>query len=229
MSEQNQKTYARIRSFVMRSGRMTESQQRDYSTLRDRWCLPYNEELLNYSDIFSNTNDVFAEIGFGMGHAISELAQTNPDKNYLGIEVHKPGVGRLLSDIKHYALTNIFVIEHDAVEVLESMIGDNSIRGFHVFFPDPWPKKKHHKRRLLQEYFLELLAKKLCNDGYIYIVTDWQEYADFVLEEAKNISLLRNKYKDFAPAQAWRPQTNFEKKGKKAGRNICELLFEKHV
>lgn len=218
---------SKIRSFVMRSGRMTESQQRDYKTLHDCWCIDYNEQSINYSDIFGNSNELIIEIGFGMGHATIELARNNPDKNYLGIEVHKPGVGRVLGEIHVHGLTNLFIIEHDAVEVLESMIKNNSVQGFHIFFPDPWPKKKHHKRRLMKCVFINMLATKLASNGYVYMATDWQAYAEATLEEFSFVPQLINPHKGFAPRQDWRPETRFEKKGKNASRDIYELLLKK--
>ena len=167
------------------------------------------------------------EIGFGMGHATSIIAENNPDINYIGSEVHVPGVGRLLGDIKTKQLKNLYIIEHDALEILETMIPDNSLAGFHIFFPDPWPKKKHHKRRMLQRPRTDLLAKKLAPGGYLYFATDWQEYAESALEELKMTEGLANKYEGYAPHQEWRPRTKFEQKGLDAGRDIYELFFVK--
>ncbi len=224
----DQKVYhKKIRSFVLRSGRMTESQQREYNALKDSWCLAYNKSHINFSDLYNNTNEVIVEIGFGMGHATIEIAKNNPDKNYLGIEVHKSGVGRVLREIKENNLHNLYIIEHDAVEVLHSMIGEKSIQGFHIFFPDPWPKKKHHKRRLVQKDFIEVLSEKLSSNGYIYMATDWEPYAEFALEEFSKVSSMQNEYNGFSPKVTWRPITNFERKGTKANRNIFELYVTK--
>ncbi|MBQ9625553.1 MAG: tRNA (guanosine(46)-N7)-methyltransferase TrmB, partial [Treponema sp.] len=151
----------------------------------------------------------------------------NPNVNYLGIEVHKPGVGRVLSEIRANDLKNLYVIEHDALDVLEKMIGENSVDGFHVFFPDPWPKKKHHKRRLMRRPNTNLLAQKLRSGGYLYMCTDWEEYAQEALEELRGTDGLKNKYELFAPRQEWRPMTKFERKGIEAGREIRELFFVK--
>ena len=162
-----------------------------------------------------------------MGAATAIIAEQNPNINYLGIEVHTPGVGRLLGNIRDKNLQNLFIIEHDAMEVLEFMIPDNSVSGFHVFFPDPWPKKKHHKRRLMQRPRTNLLTQKLYEGGYVYMATDWEPYAEFALEELNLTSNLKNKYEGFAPHQEWRPETKFEHKGLLAERKICELFFEK--
>lgn len=217
----------KIKTYVMRSGRMSENEKRSYENLHQVWCIPFEHKTLNYTEIFNNTNPVIVEIGFGMGQATSLIAQKNPNINYIGIEVHVPGVGRLLGDIKRNQLKNLFIIEHDAVEVLETMIPDNSLAGFHIFFPDPWPKKKHHKRRLMQRPNTNLLASKLSPNSYIYFATDWEEYAQSALEELNLTENLHNKYENFAPHQDWRPRTKFEQKGIDEGRQIYELIFEK--
>ncbi|OJF77602.1 MAG: tRNA (guanosine(46)-N7)-methyltransferase TrmB [Treponema sp. CETP13] len=219
--------YRKVQTFVLRKGRMTEGQQRDYETLSGSWCLPFNNLPLNYNSVFDNTNEVTIEIGFGMGHATADLAEKNPDKNYLGLEVHTPGVGRLLGEIRKRQLHNLFIIEHDALEVLQVMIPDNSVQAFHIFFPDPWPKKKHHKRRLMQRNNIDLIVKKLAPGGYLYFVTDWLEYAESTLELLENTANLKNKYQGFAEKQSWRPQTKFERKGLEAERPITELMFIK--
>ena len=216
-----------IKTFVLRASRMTDAQKRDYETLSAKWCIPFEKKNLNFADIFGNSNPVVVEIGFGMGAATAIIAEQNPNVNYLGIEVHTPGVGRLLGNIRDKNLQNLFIIEHDAMEVLEFMIPDNSVSGFHVFFPDPWPKKKHHKRRLMQRPRTSLLASKLYEGGYVYMATDWEPYAEFALEELSLTSNLKNKYDGYAPHQEWRPETKFEHKGLLAERKICELFFEK--
>ncbi len=216
-----------IKTYVLRAGRMTASQERAYNELAPSWCIPYEKKQLNFVDIFGNTNPIIVEIGFGMGDATLELAQANPNINYLGIEVHTPGVGRVLSEIKKRGLTNLYLIEYDALEVLENMIGNNSVNGFHIFFPDPWPKKRHHKRRLIQRPRTNLMAQKLAPGGYLYFVTDIIDYAEFALEELNATEHLKNKYEGFAEPQKWRAQTKFERKGLAADRKITELLFEK--
>lgn len=216
-----------IKTFVLRASRMTDSQKRDYETLSTRWCIPFEKKPLNFADIFNNSNPVVVEIGFGMGAATAIIAEQNPNINYLGLEVHTPGVGRLLGNIRDKNLQNLLIVEHDAMEVLEYMIPDNSVSGFHVFFPDPWPKKKHHKRRLMQRPRTNLLSKKLYEGGYVYMATDWEPYAEFALEELSLTENLKNKYDGYAPHQTWRPETKFEHKGLLAERKICELFFEK--
>lgn len=216
-----------VKTYVLRIGRMTDAQERSYNELSPVWCIPFENKKLNFVDIFGNTNPIIIEIGFGMGDVTAKLAQENPNINYIGIEVHKPGVGKLLSEIKKRDLKNLYIIEHDALEVLEQMIGDNSVNGFHIFFPDPWPKKRHHKRRLLQRPRTNLLAQKLAPEGYLYFVTDWFEYAEFALEELNQTENLENKYDGFAEPQEWRGQTKFERKGLNADRSITEIFFVK--
>lgn len=214
-----------IKTYVLRAGRMTAAQRRDYEELSKVWCIPYEDKKLNYVEIFGNSNPVTIEIGFGMGTATALIAQANPDKNYIGIEVHTPGVGKLLGEIRSKELKNLYIIQSDALDVLENMIEDSSVAGFHIFFPDPWPKKKHHKRRLVKRPNTDLFAKKLAENGYVYMVTDWREYAEFALEELSLTEGLKNKYKDFAEPQKWRPETKFEAKGIAADRIISELMF----
>lgn len=216
-----------IKTYVLRKGRMTQAQERDYEELSPVWCIPFKNEKLNLIDVFGNTNPVVIEIGFGMGKATAEIAEKNPDMNYIGIEVHTPGVGRLLGEIRSRDLKNLYIIEHDALEVLDNMIGDGSVNGFHIFFPDPWQKKKHHKRRMVKRPNTDLFSRKLCAGGYIYFVTDWREYADFALEELENTDGIRNRFKAFAEGIDWRPETKFERKGLDADREIKELYFEK--
>lgn len=216
-----------IQTFVLRTGRMTDSQKRDYEQHSSLWCIPFQDSVISLLDIFPESQPTTIEIGFGMGHATALLAASNPDKNYLGIEVHRPGVGRLLGEIDQKGLQNLKIIEYDALVVLEKMIPDVSVEAFHIFFPDPWPKKKHHKRRLMQASHIELIAQKLKPDGYIYMVTDWEPYAQSALEELQKVRSIYSPYVSFAPAQEWRPQTKFERKGVQANRDIKELFFVK--
>jgi len=225
--EENPQIRREVKTYVLRIGRMTSSQERSYSELSPAWCIPFEHKKINFVEIFGNTNPIIVEIGFGMGDATAKIAAANPDINYLGIEVHRPGVGKLLGEIKRRDLKNLYIIEHDALEVLEYMIGDNSINGFHIFFPDPWPKKRHHKRRLVQRPRTNLMAQKLAPGGYLYFVTDIIEYAEFALEELTATEMLKNKYDGFAEPQEWRTQTKFERKGLQADRVITELYFEK--
>ena len=216
-----------IKTFALRAGRMSDTDRKNYEELNQVYCIPFEHKTLNYSDIFQNNNPVTLEIGFGMGHATLKIAQDNPEKNYLGLEVHVPGVARVLTNIKKLSLKNLFLVQHDAVEVLETMIPDNSLDAIHIFFPDPWPKKKHHKRRFITRPRTDLLMKKLAPGGYLYFVTDWEEYAFHAKEELDLTEGFQNKYEDFAPHQEWRPRTKFEQKGLDANRQIYELFYLK--
>lgn len=214
-----------VHTFVLRSGHMTESEKRNYAELHDRFCIPFEQKPLDFASIFGNENPVVIEIGFGMGQATAIIAAEHPDINYIGIEVHLPGVGRLLGEIRDRALSNLRIIEHDAMEVLSCMIADGTVSAFHIFFADPWPKKKHHKRRLVQRPRTDLMSQKLKNGGYLYFVTDWLPYAEFALTELTETAGLTNKFEGFAPHQEWRPETRFEHKGLDANRVISELFF----
>ena len=214
-----------IRTFVLRKGRITEAQKKAYTEYAPRWCIPYKAQQLSFKEIFANDHPVIIEIGFGMGVATAEIAAQHPEINYIGIEVFQAGVGKLLNEIEQRSLKNIRIIEHDAIEVLQYMIPDTSIAGFHIFFPDPWQKKKHHKRRLLHRPRTELLAQKLQEDGYLYMVTDWYDYAEDAFAELSATGKLRSKYERFAPPQPWRPKTKFEQKGLNKAHPITELMF----
>ena len=224
----------KIRSFVLRSGRMSAAQRRCYDTLFPIYGMkadidfPIDDQSICDSQlIFGNQNPLTIEIGFGMGSSTACIAKKNPKINYLGIEVYKPGIGRLLWEIEKSALRNIRIIEGDASEVINRRIADNSVTAFHIFFPDPWPKKRHNKRRLLTRPFTDVLASKLVTGGYIYMVSDWKDYANWALTELTSTPGLVNKYESFAEAQEWRPNTEFEMKGIKKEHEIRELYFEK--
>ncbi len=214
-----------VHTYVLRSGRMTEAQKRDYEIHSARWCIPYQETIINFADVFENPNPVNIEIGFGMGKATAIIAAENPDKNYIGLEVHRAGVGRLLGEIEKRGLTNLRIIEHDALEVLADMIPDGSVSAFHVFFPDPWPKKRHHKRRLIRRPRTDLIASKLAQSGYLYMVSDWEPYAEEAYLELEATPGLKSMFEGYAPRQTWRPETRFEEKGIEANHRICELMF----
>jgi tRNA (guanine-N7-)-methyltransferase len=213
-----------VKTFVLRKGRITAAQQKALHTFIG---IPFRDTPLNFKEIFGNENPVYSEIGFGMGSATVEIAEKNPDKNYIGIEVFEAGVGRLWTEIQKRNLRNIQIIKHDAVEAVGKMIPGGSISGFHIFFPDPWPKKRHHKRRLIQRPFTDLLADKLVENGYIYAVTDWEPYADWALYELGQTPEMVNKYAKFAQGEDWRPVTKFEKKAAAQDREIKELFFVK--
>ena len=216
-----------LKSYVIRAGRYTTAQRKAYETLSADFIIPFIEGEIDFNKIFGNTNPVFLEIGFGMGITTADIAQKNPDKNYIGIEVHRPGIGRLLWEIEKRSLSNIRIIEYDAVFVTQMMIPCGSLEGIHVFFPDPWPKKKHRKRRLIQRPFTNTLANCLKPGGYLYMVTDWEDYAFHALEELSAAAGLHNAYEGFAPPQPWRPGTKFEQKGLAKNHEIKELYFVK--
>jgi tRNA (guanine-N7-)-methyltransferase len=214
---------------VIRAGRFTTAQRKAYESLSSSFLIPFSQEPLAFDKTFENTGSVTVEIGFGMGLAAALIAEANPDKNYLGIEVHRPGIGRLLWEIEKRSISNIRIIEYDAISVIERMIPENSLDAVHVFFPDPWPKKRHRKRRLIQRPFTETLAKRLKPLGYFYMVTDWEDYANHALEELSACSILKNDYDAFASPQNWRPVTKFEKRGIEENRAIKELFFRRKM
>jgi tRNA (guanine-N7-)-methyltransferase len=179
--------------------------------------------------VFGNGNPVIAEIGFGMGTATAVIAGENPANNYLGIEVHRPGVGRLLWEIEQRSLANIRIVEYDAAQVFEKMIPPRSLEGIHLFFPDPWPKKRHHKRRLIQRPFTETLAARLKPRGYVYMVTDWEDYAQWALIELATTNGLVHTCGGFAKPRAWRPHTKFEQKGLAKAHQVRELFFINNI
>jgi tRNA (guanine-N7-)-methyltransferase len=216
-----------LKSYVLRKGRFTAAQKKAYDESACKFIIPFSQDKLDYNKIFGNSAGVTLEIGFGSGFATAEIAQANPNKNYLGVEVYRPGIGRLLWEIKTRALCNIRIIEYDAAHAAEKMIGASSLEAMHIFFPDPWPKKKHRKRRLIQRPFTETLVKCLKPGGYLYMATDWEDYANHALEELSATPGLKNAYKDFAPPQDWRPLTRFEQKGLAQAHKIKELYFVK--
>ena len=216
-----------IRTFAMRSGRMTEAQKKAYASLSAKWCIPFRNEPLDFAAAFGNDAPVTVEVGFGMGQATAEIAAQNPGKNYIGIDVYKAGVGRLLSEIERRGLTNLRLIEHDALDALQAMIPNSSVAAFHVFFPDPWPKKRHHKRRLMLRPRTALFAQKLMAGGLIFMATDWEPYAEEAMLELAATPGLKNVFEGFAPPQQWRPKTAFERKAEAQGRRTFELIFIK--
>jgi len=216
------------KSFVLRSGRISFAQRRSYETLFPIFGIKGCETgFLDPRLVFGNDKPLVVEIGFGMGAATAEIAKKNTDINYFGIEVHRPGIGRLLWSIEKLSLENIRIIEGDAVEIISNKIMDNSVSAFHVFFPDPWPKKRHHKRRLIKRPFTDLLSAKLVSGGYIYMISDWEDYGIWAMAEFSAVSNLVNKYDSFAEKQSWRPETEFERKGIRKKHEIKELYFIK--
>jgi tRNA (guanine-N7-)-methyltransferase len=214
-----------IRSYVLRQGRFSQGQQRAYAELLPRFGIPYREEAIDFPAAFGRKAPVVAEIGFGMGETTARIAADNPANDYLAIEVHAPGVGSLLKQLDAGAISNVRIVAHDAVEVMRHMIAPGSLAAIHVFFPDPWPKKRHHKRRLLQPEFAALAAARLAPGGLLHVATDWQEYADHVLEVLSATPALRNATDGFAPRPPWRPETKFERRGRRLGHGVWDLLF----
>jgi tRNA (guanine-N7-)-methyltransferase len=217
-----------IRTYVLRAGRMTDGQKRALEDHGRRLVLPFEAGArLDYRATFGRLAPVVCEIGFGMGMATWRIAEAMPDRDFLGIEVHTPGVGKLVSELAAHGLRNVRIIHHDAVEVLEKMIPEGSLAGFHIFYPDPWPKKRHHKRRLIRPGLVELLASRLASGGYLYFVTDIEAYAAASLEVLSATPGFRNRYEGYAPRQEWRPETKFENRASAQGRPAFELFFEK--
>jgi len=214
-----------LKSYVIRKGHFTDAQKKAYDSLYEKYIIPFADNKLDFQNIFRNPAGVTLEIGFGSGFATAEIAQANPDKNYLGIEVHRPGIGKLLWEIEKRSLDNIRIIEYDAAAAAEKMIPDGSLDAIHIFFPDPWPKKRHHKRRLIQAPFTLTLARRLKPGGYLYMVTDWEDYAACALASLASCPTLKNAYEDFAVGQDWRPKTKFEQKGLAKDHKIRELFF----
>ena len=216
------------RTYSSRLGRFSPAQRLAYQRLCQHYRIPFARRPLELSNWFADPQrELILEIGFGMGDATAELAARWGDKNHIAIEVHKPGVGKLLGQIERLGLTNLRIIAHDAIEVVCFMLPPAGIAGLHLFFPDPWPKSGHHKRRLVQPGFTELIAPVLATDAYMYIVTDWQDYAEQMLELLDQAPELINSYPGFAPRQDWRPQTAFERKGLQQGRHIYEIYFRR--
>lgn len=216
-----------IRSFVLRAGRMGPGQTRALQTLGPRFILPFSAAPCEFDAAFGRSAPRILEIGFGMGDATAVIAQALPGTDFVGVEVHPPGVGALLKRIGELALTNLRLVQHDAVEVLRDMVAPESLAGVHVFFPDPWHKKKHNKRRLIQAEFVTLLASRLRTGGRLHCATDWQPYAEQMLQVLCAESALRNTAPGFAPRPDYRPLTKFENRGLKLGHGVWDLVFEK--
>jgi tRNA (guanine-N7-)-methyltransferase len=228
MSEQ--KYHRRIRSFVRREGRLTKGQQRALDELYPRYgLLPATNETFDFAEIFHNHQPVHLEIGFGNGQTLTSMASAQPQMNYLGIEVHRPGVGNALLQIDKAGLSNVRVICEDAVEVLKQHIPDQSLAAVYIFFPDPWHKKRHHKRRLVQIEFINLVKQKLIRGGYLHMATDWEDYAQHmvhVMSQAEGFSNL-SKAGQYSPKPDYRPLTKFEQRGLRLGHGVWDLIFSK--
>lgn len=217
-----------IRSFVLRQGRLTHGQQRALDELMPVFGVPYAPAILDMDALFGRGDSLkILEIGFGMGDSTAKIAQNQPERDFLGVEVHTPGVGSLLKQIGELELKNLRIVQHDAVEVLKHMIADASLDGVHIFFPDPWHKKRHHKRRLIQAEFVKLLCSKLKAGAYLHVATDWQEYAEWVLDILQQEQLLENTAQGYAPKPDYRPLTKFESRGIKLGHGVWDIIFRR--
>ncbi len=217
-----------IKSYALRNNTLEEREKQIVLDNFEKYALVFRDEVCDVSSFFTDPGKpVIVEIGFGMGTSTQIIARERAQYNYLGLEVYLKGFVKLMRDVSALGLDNIKLMRFNAVDVLERMIADSSIEGFHIFFPDPWPKKKHHKRRLIQRDFVALLSRKLKKGGYIYAVTDWQEYAEWMLEIFSNEPTLENKYEGFAEPVEWRPETKFERKGLEKDYKINELWFVK--
>lgn len=218
-----------IRSFVIRSGRMTVGQQNSWDALWPKLGLDFSASLMDFSTIFGNSNPLVLEIGFGMGGSLCEMAQQAPDKNYIGIEVHRPGVGALLMKADEFELKNLKVFCEDANELLKHSVADKALSRLQLFFPDPWHKTKHNKRRLVQPGFVQTIRPKLEIGGVFHMATDWEPYAKHmmkVMESAEGFKNIAGK-QNYAERPDYRPLTKFEERGKRLGHGVWDLLFER--
>lgn len=219
----------RIRSFVMRAGRTTEAQSRAFRELSDEYIIPYENGICEWEKHFLHSAPMILEIGFGMGEATAHIAKLKQDKNFIACEVHPPGVGKLMLRLEEEHLNNVRIVQHDAVELLEHMIAPSSLSGVHIFFPDPWHKKRHNKRRLIQAPLVELLASRMSQGAYIHCATDWQPYAEQILDVLKEQPLLQNTAAngEYAEKPDYRPLTKFENRGLKLGHGVWDIVFLK--
>lgn len=218
-----------VRSFVRREGRMTPSQREAFETLWSHYGVTPSNELVDVRAAFPRPAPLVLEIGFGMGDTLATLAAADRERNYLGIEVHRPGIGRLLARLEREQIANVRVMNADAVEVLTSHVADGSVDAVFVFFPDPWPKTRHHKRRLIQAPFVALLARKLRAGGVLHLATDWEHYAQQMLDivGAEAAFVNRAGAGHYSPRPAYRPLTKFEQRGQRLGHGIWDLVFER--
>ncbi len=214
-----------MRSFVLRAGRMGPGQQRALQDLGPRFVLPLQPSVPDWDGVFGRSAPRVLEIGFGMGQATVQIAAAQPETDFIGVEVHPPGVGALLRQIGERHLSNLRIVQHDAVQVLQQMIAPASLAGVHIYFPDPWHKKRHHKRRLVQPAFIAQLVRHLAPGAYLHIATDWQDYAEQMLALLQAEPGLVNSAAAYAPKPAWRPLTKFEHRGLQLGHGVWDLLF----
>lgn len=217
----------RIRSFVLRQGRITPAQEQAFAAHWSRFGVDSGTGLLELDALFARAAPVVLEIGFGNGAQLLHAASNEPERNFIGIEVHRPGVGRLMNGLAEAGLENVRLFQHDAVEVLGQQIPEGSLDEVRIYFPDPWPKKRHHKRRLIQPPLVQLLASRIRPGGYIHLATDWQEYAEQMLAVLSAEPMLANTAAGYAPRPHYRPQTKFETRGLKLGHGVWDVVFRK--
>jgi len=230
MNDQNKEDIKRrpIRSYILRQGRITTAQTKAIQENLKKHAIVFENQPINFNDVFQNgSGELVLEIGFGMGTSTAEIAKANPKKNYIAIEVHSPGVGNLLKLIQENDISNLKIIQHDAVEVLNTMIKNDSLDGIHIFFPDPWPKKRHHKRRLIQDSFLKLMAQKVKQSGYLHIATDWEDYALWIIDLLDKETLLQKTSEDFFRKPDYRPLTKYENRGIKLGYKVWDMIYRR--
>lgn len=220
-------THRPIRSFVLRQGRVSNAQRRAHDTLLPQFGILYVAQPIDLDRVFGRRAPKILEIGFGMGETTAAIAAQHPENDYLGIEVHTPGVGSMLKTIAEQNLTNLRIIQHDAVEVLRNMIARDTFDAVHVFFPDPWPKKRHHKRRLIQPPLISMLCERMKHGAYIHVATDWQDYAEQILDVFGREPQLVNTAPGYAPRPDYRPQTKFETRGLKLGHGVWDVIFRR--
>jgi len=225
MNETPPGTHRPVRSYVLRAGRMGTGQVRALAELAPRFVLPFAPQPLDARAVFGRDAPLVVEVGFGMGAATAAIAAAQPERDFIGIEVHEAGVGALLQRIDAQQLTNLRIVRHDAVEVLRDMIAPGTLAGVNLFFPDPWPKKRHWKRRIVQPSFAALVASRLARGGVWHCATDWQSYAEQMLEVLAAEPALANTARDFAPRPAQRPLTKFEQRGLALGHGVWDLVF----
>ena len=220
-------TEHRIRSFVTRAGRLSIAQARAIEQVGPRFCIPYQKAVVDTAAAFGRAAPTIVEIGFGMGETTAAIATGMPENNFIGVEVHTPGVGSLLKQIEEQDLQNLRLIQHDAVEVLTHMIAPGSLAGVHVFFPDPWHKARHNKRRLIQPPLVTLLCSRLAPGATLHCATDWQDYAEQMLAVLSGDPALVNTAETYAPRPAYRPVTKFENRGLRLGHGVWDLVFKR--
>lgn len=218
-----------VRSYVLRAGRLTEGQKRALDELWPLFAVPAGRQMLQFGELFGNDQPVILEVGFGNGDATWQMAAARPDQNFLGVEVHKPGVGHLLLKLEEHRLGNVRIACEDAVELLEKRIPDRSLESIRIYFPDPWPKKRHHKRRIIQDSFVRLMATKMKQGGILHLATDWEPYAEYMLDvmQASQDFVNLSPTGGASPQPEWRPSTKYEKRGERLGHRVFDLVYER--